>query len=554
MDVPAVIVPEDDFYIPSDLPPGQAEKRAALAFALGVVAVFFIVFEFSDNGPHPLPGFVLAFSTAMFVCDVIAAILLFAQFVILRSPSLLFIANGYVFTALILVPYTLTFPGLIGTGPLVGGLQSAAIAYVAWHAGFPAFVLGYALSRNARDPGYLFSRNRVPIAIVLSIAATATIVAAITLLCIAGDSLLPVSIKPDGWAFTPIYLYVAGMPAALSGFLALFMLWRKRRSRLDLWLIVVLFLYAIDIPLSYYPAPTRFSVGWYSIRAIAFLSSTIVLAVLLHEFTMLYARLFRAIDAQRREREARLRTGDMVAAMIAHEIRQPLAAMVTRSETGARWLDRPAPDIQKAIATLRQITADGNRAAAVIETIRTNFRIDAGRRTSIDANELIAEVIRLVSDDLSEKRVILDAEPNERRPKINGDRVQLQQVLLNLVTNAIDAMKTKDGPRILGISSSIHDNGDVVLSVADTGTGIDPQHMERIFNPLFTTKSAGMGMGLSICRSIIEGHGGTMWVVPNEPEGSIFAFKLLAEPATLTGAPVADGPDQSQIGPTIASI
>ena len=317
-----------------------------------------------------------------------------------------------------------------------------------------------------------------------------------------------------------------------------------------MWLIVVMFLYAMDIPLSYYPAPTRFSVGWYSIRAIALVSTSIVLAVLLHEFTMLYARLFRAIDAQRREREARLRTGDMVAAMIAHEIKQPLAAMVTTSETGVRWLDRPTPEITKAIATLRRIGADGNRAAAVIETIRTNFRIDAGRRIPIDVNDLIAEVIRLVSDDLADKKITLNAAPNERAPQILGDRVQLQQVLLNLVTNAIDAMKAKNGARILDISSSAHDNGDVVISVADTGTGIDPQNINRVFNPLFTTKPAGMGMGLSICRSIIEGHGGQMWVAANQPDGSIFAFKLLAE----AGASAEQGPGRGQIDPAIWSI
>src|ERR1700761_9071614 len=121
MDVPAVIVPEDDFFIPSDLPPGETEKRIAIAFALGIVAVFFIVSRLSDGSPHPIPGFVLAFSTAMFICDVITAILLFAQFSVLRSPALLVIANGYVFTALILIPYPLTFPGVFGAESLMGG-------------------------------------------------------------------------------------------------------------------------------------------------------------------------------------------------------------------------------------------------------------------------------------------------------------------------------------------------------------------------------------------------------------------------------------------------
>jgi signal transduction histidine kinase len=314
---------------------------------------------------------------------------------------------------------------------------------------------------------------------------------------------------------------------------ALVVLWRRGRSALDLWLTVVVFLYGMDIPLSYYPAPTRFSIGWYSIRAIAFLSSSILVIVLLHEVGALYARLSRAMNAQRLEREVRLLTGGTVAAMIAHEVKQPLSAIILRSETCLRWLDRSVPEIQKAKEQLKDITADGRRTSAVIESIRTNFRMDAGRRTSIDANELITETLNLVRDDLSRHRVVLEAEPNARQLKITGDYVQLQQVLLNLITNAIDAMKANDGLRVLRLASDIHDNGVVMVSVADTGTGIRPQDIERVFYPLFTTKADGMGMGLSICRSIIESHGGQISVSPNKPHGTIFEFKLLADPGAL---------------------
>ena len=125
------------------------------------------------------------------------------------------------------------------------------------------------------------------------------------------------------------------------------------------------------------------------------------------------------------------------------------------------------------------------------------------------------------------------AEPNARRPKIFGDRIQLQQVLLNLITNAVDAMKANGGPRMLRLSSDVVDNGDVVVSIADTGSGISPQDIGRIFHPLFTTKSDGMGMGLSICRSIIEAHGGQISVGPNTPVGAIFEFKLFTNRTAL---------------------
>ena len=229
--------------------------------------------------------------------------------------------------------------------------------------------------------------------------------------CIANESLLPQTIRPDGLGFTPMNLYAVGTTSVTSGMCALVVLWTRRSSALDLWLMVVVFLYTMDIPLSYYPTPTRFSVGRYCIRAVAFLSSSIILIVLLHEIWVLYARLSRAINGQRREREVRLLTGDTVAAMIAHEVKQPLSAMLTRSETGLRWLDRPVPEIQKAKDQFKEIMADGRRTAAVIENVRANFKMDAGSKTSIDANDLVAETLNLLRDDLRRHRVIVKAEP-----------------------------------------------------------------------------------------------------------------------------------------------
>jgi signal transduction histidine kinase len=530
-----VTVGADSLFVLSNTPPTRAEKRLAFAFAFVVVSAFFITTQFADARPHPIPGFVLAFSTAMFVCDSIAAILLFAQFVVLRSPGLLIIANGYVLTALVLIPYTLTFPGLFGPGSLIGGLQSTAPLYTLWHSGFPLFVIGYALLKDVNDPGKLFSRHSLPSAIIVSVALTAAVVILAALVFTAGESLLPITIRPNGLGFTSANFYIVGIPSVLTGTCALVVLWVRRRSALDLWLLVVLFLFAMDIPLSYYPAPTRFSVGWYCIRAIAFLSSSILVVVLLYEIGSLYARLSHAVNAQRREREVRLLTGDTVAAMIAHEVKQPLSAMITRSETGLRWQDRSMPEIQKAMQQFKEITADGHRMAAVIEGTRTNFRKNGGNKTSIDVNDLIAETVNLVRDSLRHHQIILEAESNVQRPKMMGDRVQLQQVLLNLMTNAVDAMKVNDGARVLRLASEVHGNGNIVVSVADTGTGVRPQDIERIFHPLFTTKSDGMGMGLSICRSIIEAHGGDIAVSSNTPKGTIFEVKLPADRAALAG-------------------
>ncbi len=132
----------------------------------------------------------------------------------------------------------------------------------------------------------------------------------------------------------------------------------------------------------------------------------------------------------------------------------------------------------------------------------------------------------MLQDDLKRHRISIKVEQSAHQLRVVGNRIQVEQVLLNLITNAIEAMATVDGPRVLAITSSLRDGDSVMISVADTGTGIDPQDVQRVFNPLFTTKSGGMGMGLSICRSIIEAHGGTMWVVPNAPRGAIFHLVL----------------------------
>jgi signal transduction histidine kinase len=395
------------------------------------------------------------------------------------------------------------------------------------------FVIAYALLKDA-DPAKREWQGSVGTAILSSVAATAAVVGAATFLVTAGDAQLP-RIALDPVRFSPLWFYAAGGLALLS-VLALIVLWIRRRSVLDLWLMVVMCAYLTEFCLISFPVPLRFSVGWYAARFCGFLSGSLVLFVLLYEITTLYARLLRAVFAQRREREARLMTGDAVAATIAHEVKQPLSGMITNADASFRWLDRATPDLDEAKASLKQIVADGHRAAAVIESIRAIFRKEARNRTSLDINELIGEALVLTRGDLQKHRILVQAAPNAQVPRVRGDRVQLQQVLLNLIANAIDSMAAKDGARVLCVRSEVRDGAGVIVSVADTGTGIGAQELERIFNPLFTTKSGGMGMGLSICRSIIEAHDGRLWVAPNKPEGAVFQFMLLPDGATSAGA------------------
>jgi signal transduction histidine kinase len=515
-------------FVLSNLSPSVAQRRLALGVVLVLLVVFVIVAGPLSTLPlRRIDAFVPAYGTAVFMNDLITAVLLFNQFAILRSRALLAIASGYLFTALIVIPWLVTFPGVFAPGGLLGaGLQSTDWLFNLWHAGFPTFVIAYTLLKDA-DPTKGLWRGSAGAAILSSVAVTAAIVCAMTVLVTAGQAHLPRTML-DPVRFSTLKLYVVGC-LILWNALALILLWIRRCSVLDLWLMVVFCAYVLEIYTGALGL-ARFSAGWYASRFLGFVPSILVLCVLLYEITTLYAQLLRAVLAQRREREARLMTGDAVSASIAHEIKQPLSAMTMNANASLRWLDRAAPDLNEAKAALQRIVTNGHRAGAVIENIRALFKTDARTRTSLDVNNLIREALALVRDDLQTHRIAVKAECNEWFPRIEGNQVQLQQVLVNLITNAIDSMATEDGERVLSLRSEVHDSGGVMVSVEDTGKGVEPNAIDRIFNPLFTTKAHGMGMGLAICRSIIDAHGGRLWMTANLPRGAIFHFTLPAHP------------------------
>jgi C4-dicarboxylate-specific signal transduction histidine kinase len=225
---------------------------------------------------------------------------------------------------------------------------------------------------------------------------------------------------------------------------------------------------------------------------------------------------------------SRMSTLGELAASIAHEINQPLAAIVNAASAGLRWLDGQPPDIFETRQMLARIVKDGNRAAEVIGRVRALARKSPVRMEQIAINEVVAEVIALARTEIDRNRVALHTPLADHLPPIQGDRVQLQQVFLNLVVNAIEAMRDNE-ERELIISTGNYDPESVIVSVRDSGPGLDPQTVDRIFQSFFTTKPSGMGMGLSICRSIVEAHGGRLSARPNEPRGAIFEVALPRE-------------------------
>jgi signal transduction histidine kinase len=523
--------PEGQDFIVSTVAPSPAQRRFALSVVLVLIAAFVVTGPLATVPLARIDAFVPMHVAAMFVNDSITAVLLFAQFSIRRSHALLAISSGYLFTALILIPYVLTFPGVFAPGGLLGaGLQSAAWLIILSHVGFPLFVIAYALLKNA-DPSKCRWKGAPTAGILASVAVSVAAVCAATFLVTAGHALLPSLLRDSASMAGSLPQYVAGHIMLVSAVGALMVLWIRQGSVLDLWLMVVLCDYAIEICLLMFPVVDRYTLRWYASKIFGLISASLVLFVLLYEITTLYARLVDAVLAQRREREARLMTGDAVSASIAHEVNQPLSAMIANADAGLNWLTRAVPDLEEAKAAFTHIATDGHRAGAVIAGIRAMFKKDVRARTPLDVNEIIRGVLATVDDELARHRVSVQVELTESLPWVNGDRVQLQQVLLNLTTNAIESMATTDGARALGVTSEIHASGGVMVSVKDTGTGVAPGDVDRIFAPLFTTKRHGMGMGLSISRSIIEAHDGRLWSAPNAPRGSVFHFVLPADTA-----------------------
>jgi PAS domain S-box-containing protein len=253
-------------------------------------------------------------------------------------------------------------------------------------------------------------------------------------------------------------------------------------------------------------------------------------------------------EAEARESERRLREMQMevahsnrvatmgqLTASIAHEVNQPIAAAVTNAQAALRWLAVRPPDLEEVRQALGSIVKDANRAGDVIGRIRDIVKKAPPRKDRVDINEAIREVIELTRGEVAKQGAAVQTAFGEGLPLIEGDRVQLQQVVLNLIVNAVQAMGAVEaGPRELSITTDRAEPSGVLIAVKDSGPGLAPANLEQLFAPFYTTKADGLGMGLSICRSIIEAHGGRLWVTANLPRGAIFSFTVPAHPGSAS--------------------
>ena len=535
--------PKDEpVFVLSTLPAGRAERRLAGVVVLLSLAVFVAAVPFARQPLPRVTAFIPAYESALVISDLITAALLFGQFSIIRSRALLVLASGYLFCGLIEIAHGLTYPDVFSaTGLLGAGTQSTAWLYMFWHGGFPLAVLGYALLKNRPAAAAGLSEG---FAIAASVVVVTGFVAVLTLLATAGEASLPPIMA--GNHYTPALIFVVGAVWALSLLALVVLVLRRPHAVLDLWLMAVMCTWLCDVALSAMLNAARYDFGFYAGRIYGLAAASFVLIMLLLETISLYARLARSTAVERRERERRLselhaelvhvsrvsELGQMVSAL-AHEVNQPLTA-IGNYLRGAQRLAQSgdAATVQAAVDKAAEETA---RASAIVRRLRDFIRKRDAVRRCEELGPMLEETVSLALVGVDRWGINVEVRVDPRASAALVDRIQIQQVLLNLIRNAVDA--AGGGTRLALVLATVPaDGGMIEMSVADTGPGLSAAVREKLFQPFVTTKRDGMGVGLSICRSIVEAHGGRIWAEDNPGGGTVFRFTV---PDALAETPAA---------------
>ena len=505
-------------YLPSTLP----QRR----FAAAIVALQFMAFAILGPFHFPAPridSFVPMSLAIVFIANLVTAVLLFNHSCVTASRALLVFANGYLFSAMIVIPHALTFPGAFAPKGLLGaGFQSSGWLNVFWHVGFLAAVIGYACLKGERKNNTI--RPVALSAICWSVAIQLSLVCALTLAVTAGDRFMP-RLFSDDLSNTPLVYYVAGA-IVLMAVLVLLLVWSRRESMLDMWIMVMICMLISEMTLVTFGLTGRFYLGWYVSRTLAVAVSIVVLIALLSESMRLQAALLHANMMLEHERDNNLMNLQAVTAAIAHELKQPLTAISANSEAAQLFLNRPRPKLQEARPALGSIVADSHRASQILNDIRALFTGTDRESVPTDLNEIVLQTLSLLRQQLTTHGVTSQVQLDSDLPLVMGHKGQLQEVMINLLQNAIEAMNSiKDDKKSLQLRTERRDNA-IVIEVKDSGPGIDPASLNRIFDAFFTTKLRGTGLGLAISRMIIERHGGRLFASSDGTSGALFQFVL----------------------------
>jgi len=522
-----------------DTAPSRTEIRIAFAIGGLIGLILLVATPFQNIHVGAIPGLIPALDTGMLVCDLITAAILYAQATVYRSRALVVLASGYVLAGLLLIPWALTFPGAFSPNGLLGAkINTTGWIAAFWRLSVPIAIFLYAWLKRADEasrPVLERFRTNILAGVLTSIA----LAIFVTLLATLGHDLLPPFFTDKSHVIrstlVTLNLVVIGWATT-----AAVMLVRQEKSVLDLWLLVSLAAWLAQSLLNML-LHSRFSLGAYVFLGLVLVSNLTVMLALITESNRLYARLAVSTAARRREREARLMSMDAVTAAISHEVGQPLTAVSLNAAAGLNWLTQPRPDVKKAVAALRAVGDAGSRTFDIIRSIRATFAKEPGRATEFCLNDLVLETTSLFEREMAASKISLKLSLADRLPPIKADRVQMQRVLVNLLNNAVESLRAlPDRSHTVAISSAVANGRDVLIEVNDNGTGIAAHDMEHIFDPFFTTKATGTGLGLPLCRTIAEEHGGQLWASSAEGEGATFHLKL-----PRSGAP--EGMDEADV-------
>ncbi len=508
-----------------NLPPTPRQSRIGFLVTIALILGLGVTAPFADLPLPRIDAVIPSLEVAVIITDFITAALLFSLARINHSGAVLTLASAYLFTALIVIPHVLTFPGAFApTGLLGAGSQSTGWLYTFWHLGFPLGMLVYACQKDKKlvEPATAASSW---FGVRWSLLIVITSVCALTWLSINADRFLP-PVFLDATHLAPFSRFTLTFESLIC-VVARVLVWRKRRSVLDQWLMIVALAFLSELVINGLLISARFTLGWYVSRIFSIFTATIVLVALLSETARLYGRLARSNAMLLREKKNRLMNLEALAASIAHEVRQPLTSIVMGGSALRRYISDKPPKLDKADLTAERIIAAGHRASQILDDIRKLFGTDEQSQDLIDVNALTLSVLRAFDSELKKHNIATRVEFKAELSRIAGHSGQLQEVLVNLIQNAIDAMDTVDDDRrILGVKTDYKGDSAIYLEIADTGPGIEPKKVDSIFDAFFTTKPHGMGLGLAICRMIIERHGGQLVVFSAEPQGAVFRIVL----------------------------
>src|SRR6516164_7438437 len=470
--------------------PSVRQRRWTLALAAVVLLATGIIAPFGAVQLPKIDGFIPAIESAIIITDFFTAVLLFGQSRIIGSRGLLLLASGYLFSALIVVPHILTFPGAFAPSGLLGaGLSTTAWIFVFWHLGLSVSVIGYA---------YLIDEKRTlaSSAIYWSITFVIGLACVLTWVAVHDDALPALFVDQIG--FTPWANRITGIEFTI-GVVALVVLWLRRKSVLDQWLIVSLCAFVAELAVTAFVITSRFTLGFYVQRAFSLAASTLVLSALLAEAMVIYARLANAIALLQRERASKLLNITAAVGALTHQMRQPLTGIGTRASAARRFLAQAPPDIDRVQRIQDEIVSATSQTNEEIESIGALFKDADQPQSLINMNEIIAQCIQTLRQELDKQKITVRTDLDASLPLIAGHRGQLREVVLNLMQNAIEAMEASaNGGRNLTLETKRQDQDEVTISVRDTGPGIEQQNTTKIFDVFVKTKEREQVWGLGV--------------------------------------------------------